>query len=675
MKFKGPAYNAGLRFAVVLSVLATLSAKAQVASNDSITGRVHDIPDVTVSARRMPQRNAVSYPTQVIGRKELEGLALQNIADAVRRFAGANVKDYGGIGGLKTVSVRSLGAEHTAVVYDGVAVSNCQAGQIDIGRFSLDDIEMLSLSIGQNNELMQSARAFASAGVLELFSRDALLDADRNYKFSGQIKGGSFGLINPSLRWTQRLGKNTVGSLSGNFLYADGEYPFKLVNGKYTTEEKRKNSDVHSWHVEGNVRHDINEHSRLSVKGYYFDSERGLPGSVILYNDQANERLWDKNGFVQMKYENEFSEKWSMQALAKYNYSWNKYVDTNVKYEDGKQIDLNTQNEYYLSGTFMWKPVQGLAMSWANDFAVNTLDSNLPSAPQPVRTSWLSALNAKYVWRSLTFSGTLVNTFMTESVETGERPDDRLHLSPTVSVMYKPWKKSNLFLRLMYKDTFRVPTFNDMYYQRMGNTSLDPEKAHEYNFGITWNGAPFAFTDFILITADCYYNKVDDKIVAFPSTYVWKMVNYGKVDILGADVSLQAKFVLTNNIKMTLSGSYTYQHATDQTNPDAKNYGDQIPYTPRHSGSASLMFETPWVDLGYSAVFVGDRYFQKQNIPENLIKGYQEHSLSASHTFSIKNVKLRLQAEVINLMDEQYDVIKYYPMPGRSWRGTVRIDF
>ena len=439
MKFRGPAYSAGLCFAVLLSVLAPLPVKAQSELNDSIAGRVHDIPDVTVSARRTPQRNAVSYPTQVIGRKELEGLGFQNIADAVRRFAGANVKDYGGIGGLKTVSVRSLGAEHTAVVYDGVAVSNCQAGQIDIGRFSLDDIETLSLSVGQNSELMQSARAFASAGVLELFSRDVLLDADRKYKFSGQIKGGSFGMINPSLRWTQRLGNSTVGSLSGNFLYADGEYPFRLVNGKYVTEEKRKNSDVHSWHVEGNVHHDINEHSRISVKGYYFDSERGLPGSVVLYSNQANERLWDKNGFVQMKYENELSEKWSMQALAKYNYSWNKYVDTNVKYENGKQIDLNTQNEYYLSGTFLWKPITGLAMSWANDFAVNTLDSNLPSAPQPVRTSWLSALNAKYVWRSLTFSGTLINTFMTESVETGERPDDRLHLSPTVSVMYKPW--------------------------------------------------------------------------------------------------------------------------------------------------------------------------------------------------------------------------------------------
>ena len=78
-------------------------------------------------------------------KKIMDGL--QNIADAVRRFAGANVKDYGGIGGLKTVSVRSLGATHTAVAYDGVAVSNTQAGQIDIGRFALDDIDMLSLSV------------------------------------------------------------------------------------------------------------------------------------------------------------------------------------------------------------------------------------------------------------------------------------------------------------------------------------------------------------------------------------------------------------------------------------------------------------------------------------------------------------------------------------------------
>ena len=80
------------------------------------------------------------------------------MADAVRRFAGTNVRDYGGIGGLKTVSVRNLGAAHTAVSYDGVVVSNSQAGQIDIGRFSLDNVSSLSLAIGQDENLLQPAR-------------------------------------------------------------------------------------------------------------------------------------------------------------------------------------------------------------------------------------------------------------------------------------------------------------------------------------------------------------------------------------------------------------------------------------------------------------------------------------------------------------------------------------
>lgn len=88
------------------------------------------------------------------------------MADAVRRFAGAQVRDYGGIGGLKTVSIRNMGAAHTAVSYDGVAVSNCQAGQIDIGRFSLDNVSMVSLAVGQTDNLLQSARHYASAGVL-----------------------------------------------------------------------------------------------------------------------------------------------------------------------------------------------------------------------------------------------------------------------------------------------------------------------------------------------------------------------------------------------------------------------------------------------------------------------------------------------------------------------------
>lgn len=111
-----------------LFYFATLSLSAQEAVSDTITGKVHQIDKVTVTARKLPNKITSAVPIQTLSQQDISQLGIQNMADAVRRFAGANVKDYGGIGGLKTVSIRNMGAAHTAVSYDGVVVSNCQAG-------------------------------------------------------------------------------------------------------------------------------------------------------------------------------------------------------------------------------------------------------------------------------------------------------------------------------------------------------------------------------------------------------------------------------------------------------------------------------------------------------------------------------------------------------------------
>ena len=115
--------------------------------------------------------------------------------------------------------------------------------------------------------------------------------------------------------------------------------------------------------------------------------------------------------------------------------------------------------------------------------------------------------------------------------------------------------------------------------------------------------------------------------------------------------------------------------AVDLTDPNAKNYKDQLPYTPEHNGNGSVILETPWVKLGYSLIGVGKRYYFSQNIPENEIDGYVEQTLTLSRQFSFKACRLRLQADFINFMNEQYEVIKYYPMPGRSWKITAAIHF
>lgn len=632
-----------------------------------------DVPEIEVKARRLSEEVKSLQPIQRMDREQMERLGIQSVADAVRRFAGTTVRDYGGIGGLKSVSVRSLGVAHTAVTLDGVTVSNCQAGQIDVGRFSMDNIEELSLAVGQSNDLLQSARGYASAGILNIRTQRPLF-VDRNEMWRVQLYGGSFGYVTPSLRYARIFGQRTILMVDGNYMRADGIYPFRLENGKKSTTEHRNNSDIYSWQVETNLFHTFRDYSKLETKVHFYQSERGLPGGVILYNPTSNERLWDENFFVQAVYDKTLSSQCDFRATGKYNHSWNRYEDSNVKYPGGKQVDTHRQNEYALTAAFRWKALPQLTFSLAQDAVFNKLRNNIDLSPNPLRFSSLTAINA--IWRNncITTRATLVGTWITDKVYAGKAPDDRKAISPSMAFTWRPFSEETFYLRAMYKNTFRVPSFNDLYYRRMGNIHLKPEDATEYNVGMTWEGTPVGILEKLALSVDAYYNKVKNKIVAFPSVYIWRMANFGKVDIKGLDVTLASGLRFSDALSIDISAAYSFQTAIDMTDSKAKNYKAQIPYTPRHNGNLSCTLNTPWLELGYSFVAVGERYFLEQNIPANLVEDYVEHSLILSRSFKWSKVRMKLQGEWLNFTDEQYEVIRYYPMPGRSWRVKLRME-
>ncbi len=635
------------------------------------TLRTHSIEEVVVTADKSRRANVFeTTPVQSISGEDIRIMGLQNLADAVRKFAGTTVKDYGGIGGMKTVSVRNLGAQHTAVSYDGVTVSNTQAGQIDIGRLSLDNVGLLSMAIGQGSDIMQSARHYASAAILSIETELPIL-----YKGGSQLRfgvsGGSWGHVSPKLRYWHGLGKGTTASLDADFMRADGIYPFKLTNGTQVTEERRNNSDISQWHVEGNIIHHFSDSSRLAVKAYFYRSERGLPGSVVLYNDNANERLWDENFFAQTTYKKTLGTQWRLALRGKYTHSWNKYEDTDVKYANGKTVQTNRQDEYYASATLGWKPLSWLELALAEDIAFNKLHTTINGSPNPLRLTSLSALAAKARWGRLTVESNLVATFAKESLTESEiyaikTPDDRKKLSPSLSLNFRLLPEEALYLRALVKQTFRMPTFNDLYYLQIGNTSLRPENANEYGVGVTWNSRRWGIMKYVTLTVDGYYNNVTDKIVAFPSTYVWKMVNFGKVEAKGLDATLGTELELAKGLGLTASGTLTLQDAKDKTEGSA-TYGSQLPYTPKTSGGLSAMLTTPWINLGYSATGQGKRYSLAQNTRQYQLDAYMEHSLSLSRQLNIRRVgELTLQLTLHNITNKQYEIIKYYPMPGRS---------
>ena len=199
------------------------------------------LPEVTVTdAHRIREVRAVA-PVQSLSREELENLHALQLSDAVKHFSGVTVKDYGGVGGLKTVSVRSLGAQHTAIGYDGIAVTDCQTGQIDIGRFSLENVDRVALSNGQDNNIFQPARFFASAGILHIETLAPKFEDGKSTHFHAKVKTGSWGLANPSFRLEQKLGRKWVLAPMPNGCLRTGVIRLRFIMGTKTMHPRARN--------------------------------------------------------------------------------------------------------------------------------------------------------------------------------------------------------------------------------------------------------------------------------------------------------------------------------------------------------------------------------------------------------------------------------------------------
>ena len=153
------------------------------------------------------------------------------------------------------------------------------------------------------------------------------------------------------------------------------------------------------------------------------------------------------------------------------------------------------------------------------------------------------------------------------------------------------------------------------------------------------------------------------------------MVNLGKVDIKGIDVTGNVQLQPCEKLRINLSGNYTYQRALDVTDKEGKTYKHQIAYTPRVSGSGQIAIETPWINFSYSMLYAGKRYCLGQNISENRLPSYTDLSLSAYRDFNIRKLRLTANVEVLNLLNKNYEIVKNFPMPGRSVRGTLKISY
>ena len=656
---------------VMLGVFAR-TAFANGEMQDSIL--VHHIQEVVVTSRLISRE---TIPSQTLGGEELKKLNSLSVADALRYFSGLQLKDYGGVGGIKTVNIRSMGTNHLGIFYDGIELGNAQNGQIDLGQFSLDNVEEISLYNGQRSAIFQPASDFGNAGSVYIRTKAPRFMLGRRYNFSLKAKYGSSDTFRFSSLWEQKLSDHISSSLSTGVLTSSGRYKFRYRRVTedntvaYDTTAVRHNGDILAFRVEGNVRGGIAD-GYWNVKAYTYHSERGIPGAIVNNVWRRGERQWDHNTFGQAVFQKSFGDKFSTKALAKYAYYVTRYVNN-----DETQIHVDNtyrQQEMYFSTSNVYEILSKWSVSMSYDFKWNKLNANMVDFAFPHRYSNFVSLATALTLSRIQAQASVVEQVVKDHVKYGASSPSRSTLTPAFFMNVYPFNSKLLAVRAFAKKSFRMPTFNDLYYADMGNSKLNPESALQYDLGFVLNKDwKQGVVDHFRLQVDGYYNTVHDKIVAYPKgqQFRWTMLNLGKVHIKGVDAMAEVGLEPAKDLKVTARLQYTYQDARDVTNPNTSYYKDQIPYIPWNSGSAIMALSWREWDLSYSFIYSGERYSQQENILYNHLQPWYTHDMSV--VYHARKWSARL--DVNNIFSQDYDVILNYPMPKRNYMLTLEYNF
>ena len=551
-------------------------------------------------------------------------------ADALLRIPGLGISDYGGLAGLKGVSLRGLGTPHTDIYLDGVRVSNFQSGQNDLGMLPMETLGAAVVDYAQNSVSFRTARpTFGDS------------------PFAGRIglQAGSFGTWMPSARLDVKASERVSVSAHAAGILSKGDFPYG------TGSDRRSGNDLRQLRAGYDV-FGTTTGGRWHIKSYLNASDRGTPGSLSW---PSEDRQKDKNFVLQGSLTQAFSELYTLNLSAKgawddifYKSAWG---DSDYDFSD---FQMNSSHTFRL--TDWW------GISLAADLERGTLKS--PGLYDAARTAALAALAT-----AIRFDRFKAD-FALQYNGTFDKDAEPLHsLSPSADIRLT--LVEGLDLVAFGRRAFRAPTFNELYYPGYGNPALKPEDAWLTDIGIDWHTAlSEAWT--LGLKADYFYNYLQNKIISapMPDDYnVWLPYNIGIVQAKGADASLNLRYD-DGRFAGGFSARYARQSALDKT-PDSYSFDQQVPYIAKNT-----------VVLAADAALSGWRLDALWNRRSGRfdasgeMPAWQALDLSLRKAFSLGRFgELGFSVTVRNLLDERYELVRDYPMPGRSILGGIEFKF
>lgn len=532
-----------------------------------------------------------------------------------------------GLGMVSSPSFRGTTAQQTAVIWNGININSALNGQTDFNTISTKDFNSISIRSGGGSTIYGSS---AIGGSIHLNNDLSFVN---QFKNTLQLSYGSFNTVNANYKM-QVANKKTSTQISISRNSSDNDYPY------LNTNLKNDNGQFYNTSFNVNFGYAIDSKNTIKLYSSLFDGERHFSGTLAApskskYLDFTTRNLIEWEG----KY-NRFTSKLKTAFLSeKYTYYENAatsvFTDAEVK---------TVLVKYDLS----YKVTSKMELNSTIDFTKNNGNG------QDIGNNSRNIGSGVFLLKHSPFKKFLYELSVRKELTNSYK-------SPVLFSVGTAFSPFDFYtLKVNGSRNFRIPTFNDLYWQGSGNLNLKPESSYQIEVG---NDFKFENTSFSITG---YYIKIQDLLRWSPSSVGnWLPNNVADVSTYGAEVLLRSFKKIGKN-QLDFNATYAYTVSIDEQKKK------QLTYVPYHKLTASLAYSFKNSTIHYQYLYNGEVFTSSDNF--YVLKDYLVSNVGIDYDFGRQKF-VTLGFDVLNVFDENYQSVSMRPMPGRNYTINLTFNF
>lgn len=625
---------------LVTFIFSSLSfiAKAQV---DSTFRYLIKLDSVAIVQNRLKEY-AVGSKVIKIDSNQLKRYQNQNLSTLLANESSINIKSYGQ-GSLASTSFRGGSSNHTAVLWNGFNLNSSMNGMIDLSLVPIQSANEIAIQYGGSSALWGSG---AIGGAILLNNQPTFnkgITSCYGYSF------GSFGFQQHDIKATTSGKAHTI---SVNYFNTQSinDFSFKSPNDQ---EKRQTNAELKSENIIVNTGFKIKKKQNLSFNFWLQETERNLPPTLTQLVSKANQlddalRL---TGEWQLKLNNNLIQVRSA------------FFNESIAYNDPIAAIASKNN----INTLISEAESSIKLHKNSALNIGLNNTNLMADAtnfEELKTQNRSALFSSYKFTKKKLKASL--SLRQELVDKSLAP-----FTYTFGGSYSIQK--NLSLDGSIGKVYRLPNFNDLYWNPGGNENLLAENGYTQEISINYKKL-LANKVIFKVTGTVFNKNIDNWIIWLPSGNVWSPHNVMNVWSRGTETHTSLKYNIKNwSFSWNIATNYVLSTNQKTISENDESLGKQLIYTPIYSGNTELNISYKKIQISYIQSYTGYTYTSTDH--SNYLSPYHIANIFIAYDNQYKSFKLNSFLQINNIWNNEYQVIQNRAMPGINFNLGTTITF